>query len=71
MPESYPPPRDERMEQVSLARGKFIEEKYGFLFGEEEMGDPSREFTPEELTTILMAYESLLAREGLLKGRGE
>lgn len=52
---------------VGETRGEFIENVYPKLFGEEEMGDVSREFRPSEITAILVAYESRLASNGLLK----
>lgn len=52
---------------VNEVRGKFIEEVYPELFGEEEMGDAAREFEPSEITAILIAYETNLAANGLLK----
>lgn len=51
---------------ISDSRGEFIEEVYPKLFGEEEMGDPAREFEPAEITAILVAYEAKLATDGLL-----
>lgn len=58
---------DSRSPEVLEARAMFIEDTYPVLFGEEEQGDPYREMTPSELTAVLVAYESRLAANGLLK----
>jgi hypothetical protein len=55
------------LEELTLARSRFIEDVYPRLFGNEEMGDPAAEFTTDELTAVLVAYEGRLASEGLLK----
>ena len=53
--------------EISKVRAEFIEEAYPKLFGPEEMGDPSRDMNPEELTAVLVAYENYLVRHGLEK----
>jgi hypothetical protein len=53
--------------QILQARAEFTEELYPTLFGEEEMGDPAREFEPSEITGVLAVYESFLASRGLLR----
>ena len=52
---------------LNKARFNFIEETYPTLFGE-EMGDPAREFTPDQITALLVEYEHHLAKNDLLKG---
>jgi hypothetical protein len=60
-------PSPELIEAVSDARVEFIEIVYPKLFGEEEMGDTSRDFSPAEITEILCLHEEYLASKGLLR----
>lgn len=54
------------IEQIIESRVEFIDKIYPGIFGEDEMGDPSVELEPKDITGILAAYESHLALNGLL-----
>lgn len=56
---------------AETARHEFTARIFPTIFGEEEMGDVAKEFTPSEITTILMAYEHELAANGLFRANAE
>ncbi len=53
--------------QLAHARSVYIEAVYPKLFGDEEMGDAVRQFTPSEVTALLAKYEACLVHHGLVK----
>lgn len=59
-------PTTHNEEKLYEARFIFTEHFYPQLFGDEEMGDAARTFTPSEITAILAQYEDYLKASGLI-----